>query len=452
MCSGVGNAWAAVRVQPVVQGYSNGFFKAVSNAGWSFVSAANDSHYLTQAKAWVSGREITMPAKLRIAANAPRYAVSAMRLHPLALVGTLALGWLLENGIRWDESTHEWTAPQTGWEIWWFEARPECGSCDSTDLGCLKNLVQASYLKHWFGSCNAQVDCHFQWGQGIYDGTPAWWVAFVGSACSGGQYAIRQKTGQAVGSRPATDEDFDNLPNPIPRIGPELPVAPYSPQGVPVEEPQYDFQPFTQPLGQPYLRPDGSTWQSYVSVSPDGDGVIVEVGDKKIKEPNGAPVQDPSSTYQPQPAPQVSPNPNPNPSQNPNPNSNPNAQPGGQPGSQPGSQPGGQPGGQPGNNDQGQGNGNSQQQQPEDFCQKHPDSLSCLPPGSLSDQVPKNSFSLNFSPEPVSLPSGCPQDIPVLGQSLSFGPACDAMVMLRPLLIGAASLVAGFIVVGAFKD
>lgn len=36
-------------------------------------------------------------------------------------------------------------------------------------------------------------------------------------------------------SRPATDEDWDALPDPLPAVGAELPYAPYMPSGVAVQ-------------------------------------------------------------------------------------------------------------------------------------------------------------------------------------------------------------------------
>jgi hypothetical protein len=180
---------------------------------------------------------------------------------------------------------------------------------------------------------------------------------------------------------------------------------------------------------------------------PDGDGIIIEINDVPLTNPSTNPSTDPSTNPSTNPATDPATNPSTNPSTNPatDPATNPSTN----PATDPATNPSTSPSTNPNNDTPGQ---NPNQSQDKDFCEKHPDSLACLPPGSLSDQVPKNTVPLNFSPEPVSLPSGCPADIPVLGQALSFAPACQAMEMLRPFVIGAASLIAGFILVGAFRD
>jgi hypothetical protein len=391
-----------------VPGYSNGFFKAAASAGWSFVPAAANSpaYYSTQGFAWVNGYKISVPAKLGVAANAATFVKGALRLSPwVSIAGTLAAAWLAQQGVEWLQD--QWQINTIAWVPVAHTQYPECGSCANTDIGCLKDLFVRNYFRNRRGSCEVPAGAYATWRkQWTNDRRKEGWAANV--YWPAGWYEnvgiVYLPDDQPV-KAPMTQADWDSLPDPVPSVGPELPDVAYSPQGAPVNKPQYDFAPFTQPVGQPYLRPDGSTWQPKASVTPDGDGVIVEIGDVPVTDPNGSPVQNPS--YQPQQVTRV----------------------------------------------QDDTTQKSPDQQPEpDFCEKHPQSLGCLPPGSLSDTVPRSTVSLSFAPETVPLPSGCPGDIPVLGRALSFAPACEAMQMLRPLVIGAASLVAAFIVVGAFRD
>jgi hypothetical protein len=387
-----------------VPGYSNGFFKASSTAGWSFVPAAANSpaYYSTQGFAWVNGYKIGFPAKLPVAANASVFVKGALRLNPwVSIAGTLAAAWLAQQGVEWLQG--QWVGPVRPWEAVQHTQYPECGSCSATDINCLKDLFPRNYFRHWTGSCQVPAGAWVEWSQrGTIDGRVGWEARVHWPDGRVDDAGVVYVPSYETVRGPMREGDWDALPDPLPSVGRELPDVAYSPQGAPVARPQYDFAPVTQPVGQPYLRPDGSTWQPKASITPDGDGVIVEIGDVPVTDPSGAPVQNPE--YVPQQVTRVQDDKSPD--QKPDP----------------------------------------------DFCEKHPESLGCMPPGSLSDSVPKSTVPLSFAPESVPLPSGCPGDIPVLGHALSFGPACDAMRMLRPLVVGAASLVAAFIVVGAFRD
>ncbi|WP_425315633.1 virulence factor TspB C-terminal domain-related protein [Sulfurimicrobium lacus] len=58
----------------------------------------------------------------------------------------------------------------------------------------------------------------------------------------------------------------------------------------------------------------------------------------------------------------------------------------------------------------------------------------------------------SYTPEAAAFSGSCPAPLSVLGRSLSFQPACDAMSLIKPLILGLASLMAGYILIGAFRE
>lgn len=394
-----GEVRAAAVVTPSVGGYSGGNFSSPS--GSFGMTAANDG-FTKPAVINVGGRSATIPASLRMAANAGTYAKAAMRLNPGLLVGTLALGWLLDNDMDWDGQ--EWTVPG-GWVVEGMEGVSYPVGKPLADIGFCA-CTHAVYLPAGITNCYSQV-------AGGSGGAAA---NYCELDCSGYQYFTKMKWKQPPttsclnlgwaephpGSRPAGDADWDALPDPLPAIAPETPDAPYMPEGVPVSPPE--FEPADVPLGDPYTKPDGSTAEPRAKITPNPSQpgtVNVDTYEKPLTDANGDPVPpgtppvDTSEPVEPPPMP--------------------------------------------------------------DLCKDHPDILACAKQGETTngDIIPTHEvpFSTLFSP--VGSAGGCPADVSLsfMGQPLgwSYEPICTMADMIRPLVIGFAWLGFGFIIVAGLK-
>lgn len=215
----------------------------------------------------------------------------------------------------------------------------------------------------------------------------------------GGQYGLVTPSGAAKSlkivpetTEPATDADFvapASAPLPDP-VADQLADAAPNPVPVPVESPQ--IAPQDIPSGDPYTKPDGSTVQPMARITPNPDGsVTVDLYERPIASPDGTPITDGAPIDTPEP--------------------------------------------------------------PPDPCDEHPDRAGCADLGEPDDDKPlTREESFTYTPESPVFSGSCPSPISIVGQSLSFQPACDAMTMIRPLILGLASLMAGYILIGAFRE
>lgn len=262
---------AAVAITPQIAGYSGGMYRAAAS---SFAMTAANDGYVAQAVANVAGRQVTMSATMRMAANAGQYALGAMRLNPWGIAGTLAAGWLLQQGLEYLNG--QWMKQDLsghGYMTW--DAYP-CGPGDWASVSaCIEARYPNAGASWWQSSAN--VWC---WQEGG--------VAF---ACATG-------TNPGTSTIPATQGDWDALPDPLPSVATELPSAPYMPDGVPVTAPEYAPQDI--PLGEPYPMPDGSTVQDRVSIAPQPNGqVSIVTYNVTVNDAQGNPVTNPTPTPTP---------------------------------------------------------------------------------------------------------------------------------------------------------
>jgi len=88
-----------------------------------------------------------------------------------------------------------------------------------------------------------------------------------------------------------------------------------------------------------------------------------------------------------------------------------------------------------------------------DLCKEHPEISACQPLGNApDDQVPKQTIDVTYSPEDIGLPSTCPAPIPMGSHGmLSFEPACDAAVKIKPLVVALGAFVALLIMNAAIR-
>lgn len=369
---------AAASVVPSVPGYANGGFRS---AAGSFTMMAANEGYIKPSVVNVAGKSITVPATLRMAANAGQYAKNAMRLNPYLLAGTLALAWLADNGISQNpDGTFSKTVPGDWWSV----------------PGNIPSGEQFSS-----GTAAATKACVNDQGTLItYTPRAAGTYGAESVLCQGGAAWNNQQFTRSVykyagtpQSVPATPEDFDALPNPLPAIAPELPYAPYMPDGAPVQPPSFEFEPMNVPVGSPYTKPDSSTWQPMATVSPGGDSVTIDTYDQPINDPQGNPV------------------PNPTPSDTPEP--------------------------------------------PPNHCDQNPNTIGCSQYGDAgaAETIPTTTLPATVTVTPVGGSGVCPADVVTtrFGITWSYQPICDFASAVRPFVLGFAWLSFAFVVAGAVR-
>jgi hypothetical protein len=367
------------------------------------MSAAN-AGFIQPAVATVGGKPITVPASLRMAANAGQFAKNAMRLNPYVIIGTLALPWLIEQGIEYIDG--QWVKQDLSGGTYpggvtWRNSYTQGGTrstasgvytnnCGATSAGCsieaaafypVVYAVGSSYLSHTI-SCESNGICAYTAQRGSPYNSPT-------SSTVGTSPTSNPAPSTYV---PATDDDWDALPDPLPAVAPELPYAPYIPEGIPVDAPDYDFVPFSSPLGEPYTKPDSSTAQPMAKVSPNGDTVTVDTYDQPLTDAIGDPVPDAQPQDTPEPAP--------------------------------------------------------------DQCTKWPNTVGCTDLGTPSDgeAMPHTEIPLSFAPVAIAENAQCPAPVTIsaFGQSIpvEYDAACTYASGLKPIVIAIAYLSALFIIFG----
>lgn len=87
------------------------------------------------------------------------------------------------------------------------------------------------------------------------------------------------------------------------------------------------------------------------------------------------------------------------------------------------------------------------------LCDMYPGILACQKLGDApNDQVPKKTVNVEYSPESVDLPVGCPADVPLThGQVLSYASSCQAASSARPFVLALASISALLMVVAVVR-
>lgn len=370
-------ARASVVLVPSVSGYSaaSGGYRAPAGS-FTFAPAANVGSYGASGVVNVGGKAVTVPASLRMASNAGQFIKSGLKLNPWAIAGTLAAGWLIDQGLSYVDGQ--------GWQL----ASPN----------------NQQFPESWVTGC-ANYGYPFQAGtlhvtvlseplSGIPAGNAACVGNYLTSYSPDGREAVAVNYGpyQLV-PYPATDDDWDALPDPSPDLAPELPYAPYMPDGAPVDAPNYDFAPMSVPVGEPYTKPDGSTAQPMAKVSPNGDAVTVDTYEQPLTDAQGNPVPDPQPVDTAEPTP--------------------------------------------------------------DHCAANPSTVGCTQLGTPSAAEPLNTLEVPVSVDTTSVggAGSCPADVTtsIYGITWSYQPVCDFASAIRPLIIGFAWLSFAYIVVGAVR-
>lgn len=369
----------ALTVTPIVNGYSAGAGTFASSPG-GFSTVASGTAYRAAAIIPVGGTSVTVPSVMRMAANAGQFAKNAMRLNPWALAGTLALGYLLDHQFSFDPTTNKWVkgAPSPNGQYCQGQPYPNTGT----------TLYGPCYF---VGTAEA-------WDYPAQDALTAQCSPglITGILASGSTWNFYCLPLLALPTEP-TQADWDALPDPIPTIYPELPYAPYMPQGVPVSPPE--VVPTVVPTGAPITQPDGSVVQPIATITPlPGGEALVSPGFNPITDAAGNPVPQTANSPAADPA-----------------------------------------------------AGKAQ-------CELYPSSLGCANLDTPAQEDMGNAERIFSSINPFSIGTSatCPAPLSAsfLGQPLeiSFDPLCQFANTLRPLIIALAWLSAGMIFVGGVRQ
>lgn len=372
---------------------------------WGYAKAVNDTIAGTTVRTStalnVGGRTVTMPAAMRFASNAPRFAAAVLFANPYLRAGTAAAAWLFAAKLIYDEADKAWKV--NGPSVF--------GDCTLAGTGYASGGYWISEVLE-VNPTNCRVT--IRWGQG-------------------GNNEQRNDTvprSDVDNQKPLTKEEFEKemapevwrpnspgivpenwpdvvppgvplpveLPviNPAPGPLPETPAAPrplFEPSGDPVPNPNYNPNSEPSPANQPYIQPGIKIQPSPTITEP----WRVDVQPVTRPDSDGKP--------DPQPDPETQPDPQPDPNEKPKP---------------------------------------EEQQQ---LCEKFPDILACQKLDTPEAQdLSREQVQISISPlggwgaEDAACPA--PKTAMVMGRevSLSWQPVCDFATGLRPLVIALAWL------------
>lgn len=412
---------------------------------WGYARSANEAlvngTVRTNAALNVGGRTITMPAAMRFASNAPRFAAAVLFSNPYLRAGMAAAAWLGAAKVIWDESSKTWKTEVLeeispykykiyGSETVYESAQEACNTFFAnnqyrTTVTPIQKQANGSY----FGCSIAyQVEGITYWYP-IQNINP---FLACPTSLQNGKCLI-------ANTSPLTKDDFEKqlspevwrptspgivpqnwpdvvpagtpLPvevpviNPAPGPLPETPAAPrpyFVPSGDPVPNPNYNPNAEPSPTNQPFIIP--------------GTRIVPSPTPSEPWRVDVQPVQRPTDSEVPKSAEELNPNTNPNPDQQPKDNPKP-----------------------------------EEQQQ---LCEKYPDILACQKLDTPEAQdLAKEEVQISIMPlggwgsEDAACPA--PKTANVMGRevAISWQPVCDFAGGLRPLVIAMAWLSAASMLV-----
>lgn len=394
---------AALQLMPTIPGYATsaatgGYLKNTAGVGQQlFDTAARD--YGTSGKANIGGKALTIPARLPISSSAASVVKNALRLNPYVLIGSAALGYLTQNGIDLQNGLWVKAAPNTNGNGYLWHNGSYSGAACSEPL-------KACTISEAFEARKIRITSTFPGANSFSQISPS--APCLTTSCSLGltykqtatgsftnDYTNLVRAGLATSKLPATEADFNALPDPIPFLGSELPSAPYLPGGVPVDNPKYSEVPI--PMGEPYKAADGSTVQPMARVTNTTTNNVVNVSTYNLTtiDSSGVPVV--------APVPETT-------------------------------------------------------DEKQDQCEKYPDTLGCanldIP---VAEDLAKQTVPIALiSPVSVGGVGSCPAPMTAsfLGQNVevAFTPLCIFADTLRPLVLAIAWLSAGLIFIGGVRN
>lgn len=425
-----------------------GYAKA-ANEAWSSGTVR------TTASLNVGGRTVTMPAAMRFASNAPRFAAMAIYSHPLVRTGLTIATVLSAAKIMWDESQGKWVKVIEGeseipdgylysvdsYSFW--EASPQA-ACNSfvSRLNSTNTDPKTVFSLESFTSSSCRVRSTTTYSppyppavgftnhdinRKVSDCPAGWEVTPAGcriKTATLNPINTPEEFADAVAPRisPLPDKLPEELPpgtplpvdppviNPAPGPLPQTPAAPrpwFVPQGDPVPNPNYNPSAPTSPENQPYIRPG-------VNIRPS----------PTLDEPwrvDLQPVDRPQTNPEPVPDDQLNPEPNPD-----NPDNPTNDQP-----------------------------------KPEDqqsLCEKHPDIVACAKMDEVEpEDVQNEQKDLSITPSAgwesgaATCPAPVTRQVAGLTLEMQWQPFCDLATGIRPVILALAWVAAAMMVIGVAR-
>lgn len=421
-----------------------GYAQLQAPPGWSqgaggqfmYRAAANEqwlqSTVRTNASLQVAGRTVTVPASMRLASNAPRFAARFLFTNPAIAIGTVALTlWLNNEKLYWDEQQQKWVKEIPG---------------QDTEVNQLQWTTSGYYADSHYKPTKEEACTHgavLRYGAGHYGVVTGSQMTFCymyypnGSYRNGVGLESRQKLVTIPGDpirTPVGDIEFEDkmAPTTLPEVAPSVIPIPWPvelPKLNPVPMPSGNPQPIRIPTGDPYQVPNTDPAQyrrPAVDIVPSptpSSPWRVDV------QPKDIPVPDLVPRPLPPPTPLPTPLPPPDPNAPPVPEVDPNAPP------------------QAGENKE------------QDLCEKNPDILACqkLDLDTPQQEIPRRSFAVTFAAETLFGNGSCPANktMNLRGQQITvwdFQKTCNLVeTYLKPLLITLA-LFSAFMILSPGKD
>ena len=403
--------------------------------------AANASEWLsgtvrTNATLNVAGRSVTVPAAMRVAANAGTFAARFMYTNPL-LITAAGAAFLAAQYIQWDGNQWVYSNPSTSFPVsdgfgWQFNNggvfRADLPLFQTPLAACVaNNPTPQTHGMRINRTWNANlVDCAmFR----LSDGGTVWFPAvrrYAHPTCPAGWYITPAGCVQNPPPAQVTQSEEEFIERVAPQIAPEQ-IPTYIPPHIvpiPVETPV--INPTPQPIGVPYVAPQPRP-------------LIVPLGDPQL-----VPNTDPQQWRQPM----VRVSPSPTPSQpwrvNMQPYERITSSPQGIP--EPVSEPDLASPAQP--------------SQETDFCLRNPDVLACqkVPEFDIpEEEVPTDTTSITYEPESFMSGGSCPSAVyaSVNGHQVlawNWPQYCGYITnYAKPVLLSLCAFTALMIVAGGFR-
>lgn len=242
------HAGYAQAVPPVDWSLQTGgaFYKAAANESWTSARTV-----LTNASLNVGGRSVLIPASMRLAVNAPRFAAAALFTSPLGL-GASALALALPYALQWAlDSDSVWQQTEQRWAKKTSTVAQQCPLLDSTQQANVDAYVAAGLAPRYtsvYELVLSGVNCSYG-RQRTYlrdDGV----ISDLGHS---GFMVLAKLANPFITYVPLSRQDFENLVSakPLPfQVPREINVP------LPVEDPVINPSPSLQP--QPMRVPQGN--------------------------------------------------------------------------------------------------------------------------------------------------------------------------------------------------
>jgi len=295
-------AHAALSSKPIIDGLTGGTYKPLSTP------ALTGNNFVATGRVLVNGKWINIPGYVPPASTAAQAARTSLWLNPW-LIGASLLAWSGDAGLGSDQVAWTITLPSSldhdPNKEYTVSAYPPIGYFPSAQEACDVYFALADK------SCDpamtvvaSDMKCYLNYSNPIACGVspsqnPFAWLFLSWrqvAVCPSGSIGTPPNCVSEPQTRPATEDDFDALPDP-----PAQALAELAPQvGVPVDDPVY--QPIDVDIGAPYTKPDGSTAQQRAKISPAGNGdVWIDTYEQPVTDSQGNPVQNPEPVDLPEP-------------------------------------------------------------------------------------------------------------------------------------------------------